>query len=332
MYFRKYKQWCYYLFKSRKREWYEGEEPFIIFTNDGRSAIAAFAGREPGGTEGGAMKCWKEWAAGLLFILFLSFFCSGVLQMISQERKASALGQFTVESDKFCAFHMERTLEKQLRELEKISGCPYENLLAAVMLDYDFLPPGKIRKAEILADMLGYERLNPSAFSNLCNVYGKIGSCCRFFPVAQMISKEDGEYRSDPETLAKQAHRGSREEHYRLLFSFEKKWEGLLPVVNVQTGRVLNWQEHEVLIEQEQGIRIGYQNLYQTWKHYEEGETISAGELIGTAGSLEAEGNPSAAGFWLLFQLQTEKKQWIFFQGAPAFFSENLQTRKVIEE
>lgn len=278
------------------------------------------------------MKCWKEWTAGLLFILFLSFFCSGVLQMISQERKASVLQQFTVENDKFCTFHMEKTLEKQLRELEKVSGCPYENLLAAVMLNYDFLPPGKIRKAEILADVLGYGRLNPSAFSNLCSAYRKIGGCCHFFPVAQVISKEDGEHGSDPKALVQQASRGSKEENYRLLFSFEKEWEGLLPVVNVQTGRVLSWQEHEVLIEQEQGIRIGYYNLYQTWKQYEEGDAIPAGEVIGSAGSLEGEGKPSAAGFWLVFQLQTEKKQWIFFQGAPAFFSENLQMRTVVEE
>lgn len=259
--------------------------------------------------------------------------------MIQKDAGVLQLESFSPENEKFLALELKEQVDCQLSHLASVSGSSYAKLLAAVMLKEQFQPGGRIQEGEVLADTIGYERLNEPLFMRIAAFYERMLGCVDFSPVASVCSSREKAVLYDAEAHVRQAE-GWKEEtensedlesrkeesgNFWLQIPAEEEWQGILPVICVKTGTVTEAGEWEngksvLCLELEEGVRINYGNLADYLKDWQPGDVIKGGEILG-----------SAAGLVVQFQLQMENGTWHSFNGLPGLFHGEKQVRSVTQ-
>lgn len=258
--------------------------------------------------------------------------------MIQKDAGVLQMESFSSGREEFLALELEEQVDQQLSKLASVSGSSYEKLLVAVMLKEQFQPGKCIQEGEVLADMLGYERLNEDVFLTIASFYERMFGCAEFLPVASVYSSQEGEILYDAKNHVKEAGRwkpgseetGMEQEEtetggYWLQIPVEEDWQGILPVICMKTGTVIACEKdgntaNILCLETEDGIRMFYGNLADYLKDWQTGDQIESGEILG-----------SAAGLVIQFQLQTEDGSWHSFNGLPCLNHGEKQARPVTQ-
>lgn len=262
--------------------------------------------------------CLFCWAA----IFLCAFFCCAGTQMIMKDAGAIQMEAFDMENESFLQLDLDEKLDAQLTGLSDVSGVSCEKLLAAVMLKNRFHPGERIAEAEVLADVLGYERLDEEAFLKISSYYKRMLECIEYLPLAKIYTdqkKSEICVYSPSSDIQMEIKDG-----YRLQFPVEQKWQEIVPVICVKTGIIedLNDSENTLCLELEEGVRVTYENLKQDLKIWEKGERVESGEILGSV---------TGTGLFLQFRLRSEDGSWIAFNGRPCLFHGSKKIRSVTQ-
>lgn len=225
--------------------------------------------------------------------------------------------KFQPQDLKFRRCRVSQKVSEELETMQKISSVKREKLLAAVMLKQQWEPRAGLRKAEVFADMLGYERADLQRFQEIVSYYKRIGEAVEYLPFANLFSQ-------DGKTLLFSAQASLMQlverEDLGLEFLLEETWQKLIPVVCMKEGEVLSCQENgKLLLEQADGIRVCYQNLTDYWQSWQVGDRLMGGEFLGSCEKLQ-----------LQFELQLEDGSWVTFCGRFSLQNNEKAVRSLV--
>lgn len=253
--------------------------------------------------------------------------------MIQKDTGVLQMEAFCSGGEKFLSLNLEESVDQQLSRLASVSGSPYEKLLAAVMLKRQFQSGKSIQEGEVLADQMGYERLNEEIFLNIASFYERMFGCVEFLPVASVYGSQEEELLYDAEAHVKEAKQeGFGEEKNPdegkdgwVQIPVEERWQGIVPVICMKSGTVIACEQGEYAgkvlgVEIEGGVQIFYGNLADYLKDWKEGDVVESGEILG-----------SAAELMIQFRLQTEDGSWHNFNGLPCLKHGEKQVRSVTQ-
>lgn len=264
---------------------------------------------------------WKQgivWVGG---IFLCAFFCCAGIQMIRQDAGVLQMEAFQPDNRQFRALEREEEIDKQLETISSVSGIPFEKLLAGTMLKSRFRPEKTLRKAEVISDALGYERLDEEMFLKISSYYKRMYECAEYLPVADIYGCQNG----NREVLQyeAQAHcTAAKKNETQLLIPLEAEWKGIVPAVCIKTGTVISAdiQGYMLCMEQEDGISIIYENLKMDLQEWQTGDVIEGGTILGSV---------EGAGLLLQFRLRSEDGSWIDFQGFSCLLHGEKKIRSV---
>lgn len=285
-----------------------------------------------------ALKRGIVWISG---IFLCAFFCCAGIQMIEQDAGVLQMEAFQAENRQFRALEGEEMIDRQLEAMSDASGIPFEKLLAGTMLKSGFRPEKTLRKAEVVSDALGYERLDEEAFLKISSYYKRMYECVEYLPVADVYvcqGENREELRYDAQVHCAKAETTERDEReqtdgmekadgaeqgdFRLLIPVEEAWRGIVPTVCMKTGTVVSAdsEENMLCLEQEDGISIVYRNLKQDMKEWQAGDVIEGGAILGSV---------EGAGLLLQFRLRSVDGSWLDFQGFSCLLHGEKKLRSV---
>ncbi|MGN0293938.1 MAG: hypothetical protein ACI4D3_08055 [Lachnospiraceae bacterium] len=286
------------------------------------------------------------WIGG---IFLCAFFCCVGIQMIGKDAGVLQMEAFQAENRQFRALEGEEMIDQQLKAISDASGIPFEKLLAGTMLKSGFRPEKTLRKAEVISDALGYERLDKEAFLKISSYYKRMYECVEYLPVADVYVCRDGsreELRFDAQVHCEEAETterdekekkdeveiadkmekadGAEEADFRLLIPVDEAWRGIVPVVCMKTGTAVlaDSEENMLCLEQENGISIIYRNLKQDLKEWQTGDVIEGGTILGSV---------EGAGLLLQFRLRSVDGSWLDFQGFSCLLHDEKKLRSVTQ-
>lgn len=255
----------------------------------------------------------KGCMAWLGVILLCAFFCCAGIQMVEKDAGVLQMESFSAADGQFLALEGEEKIDRQLAELSETSGVPFEKLLAAVMLKNRFRPDRTIREAEVLADVLGYERLDEERFSLISSYYKRMYECVEYLPVSDVMVSQIGKKDTcmfEAKAHVKQAETADSGEtaDFRLIVPVEEEWKGIVPAVCMKTGTVISSDssENTLCLELEEGISMVYGNVKQDLREWKPGDVIEGGGMMGSV---------EGAGLLLQFRLLSEDGSWFVFNG-----------------
>lgn len=271
-------------------------------------------------------------------IILCAFFCCAGIQMIKQDAGVLQMESFHPDQESFRSVSVSRQADEKLMTLADNSGIAYEKLLAAFMLKNQFRLADVIRKAEVVSDVLGYERLNEELFGEIASYYKRICNCVEFLPVCDIYSSEKGinekqlyydagKQVEQMTVVCQELEKGLEEKtgDWQLQIPVNEKDQGLVPVVCMKTGTVVSrdLSENTICIQLEEGIQLIYGNLKQDLGEWEEGEIIESGELLGSVSG--------AGGLLLKFRLRIPDGTWVGFNGSFCLFHGKKMIRSVTQ-
>lgn len=281
----------------------------------------------------GNRKQWRirDYEAAVRYYLFFwvsivlcAFFCCAGIQMIGQDAGVIQMEAFQPDNKSFLEFQVNEQLDKQLQKLAGTSGISYDKLLTAVMLKNHFNPGKRIQEAEVISDMLGYERLDEDAYSKIVSYYKAVSGCVEFLPVANVYSEEVLQYDAGGHVEQVELENPADEEagEFGMQIPVEQKWQEIVPAICMKKGTVIlsDASEQILWLEIEEGIRMIYGNLKQDLKKWNEGDMINSGEILGSV---------SGAGLLLQFRLRAADGSWLDFNGRFCLLNGEKMVRSV---
>lgn len=254
-------------------------------------------------------------AAGLI-LLCAVFVCMG-REMLVQDAGILELRTWSVEMEGFRTFRLTESENKKLEHLSKLSGQKKEKLLAALMLKYHFTPPEVFSEASLLADMLGYEKLDDKQFAKITDVYRRMLNAVEYLPAAA-LDQADGKQTGSMKDI--EICEGTE---YETILKAKHQEKAYFPVVSMMSGKLAACQTEDrkmnadkktaaenritsICIESAEGIRIQYENMDFLQNEWQEEKQVRAGEVIGFAGK---------EGVRLRFWVQAGDGSWYSYQG-----------------
>ncbi len=259
-------------------------------------------------------------------IILCAFFCCAGIQMIGKDAGVVQMEAFRPDNRSFLEVQVNNQVDEQLEKISGTSGISYEKLLAAVMLKNHFNPEKRIQEAEVISDVLGYERLDENVFLKIASYYKMISESVEFVPVANVYSADVLQYDAGGHVkqMELQSTAGEEAGEFGIRIPVEEKWQEIVPVICMKTGNIVRSDESELTLclEQEEGIRVIYGNLKQDSKKWHEGEKVQSGEILGSV---------SGAGLLLQFLLRAEDGSWFDFNGRFCLLHGEKMVRSVTQ-
>lgn len=278
------------------------------------------------GEAGKTVTVMKRSAVWIGVIFLCAFFSCAGIQMIERDAGVLQMESFRADDGQFLALEGMETMEQQLSELSQVSGIPFEKLVAAAMLKNNFRADGGIRKAEVLSDVLGYERLDEKTFSRISSYYKRMYACVEYLPAADVLTSNGGQEKcaySAAEHLRQAQMEGSAKTGgFCLLVPVEENWKDMVPAVCMKRGTVVSADssENTLCLEMNDGVSVVYGNVKQDLKVWQAGDVIESGTILGSV---------TGAGLLLEFRLLSEDGSWLDFNGYPCLLHGEKEVRSV---
>lgn len=270
--------------------------------------------RKGRGRDGAGLRRYLVWYA---LIGFCAFFCAAGIQMMEGDVGAVQMETFQPQDSKFRRCCVPQEVAEELEVMQEISSVKCEKLLAAVMLKQQWEPRAGLRKAEVFADMLGYERADPERFQEIASYYKRIGEAVEYLPFADLFSQDGKTLLFAAESCLQQL---VEREDFGLELLLDERWKKLVPVVCMKESEVISCQENgELLLEQADGIRVYYQNLTDYWQTWQVGDKLMGGEFLGSCEKLQ-----------LQFEVQLEDGSWLTFCGRFSLQNNEKAVRSLV--
>lgn len=228
----------------------------------------------------------------LLLILLLAALQVSMTHYLVHNPEFYQLDAYTWETDEFRSMK----LGEEVAEMKELDM----DLLTAAMIDHSYdLTDGKHLDEEKLERLL-IEKNRPSEYRKLRNAYAAVFDDLRYFPIPASSRKGTPDVVYADGWMDRRTYGGERGHEGCDIMGTERP-RGFYPVVSISDGVVekVGWLEKggwRIGIRTDSGLYIYYAHLSEYACDWQEGDEVSAGQLLGFMGDTGYSAVPGTVG------------------------------------